>query len=1080
MTQNAMRLGASARRCRRQSLPFVSVLFVLLLLTGREMKGQAPTRIEDRIAGYVDPARTVALPNHHPQWAKPENATGLVSADLPLNDLTLVLSRSAEQEKELEAVLSELQNPASPQYHHWLTPVEMGTRFGLSDHDIASLSDWLQSQGLHVRWISPSRTFIGFGGAAGAVSRAFRTQLHTYRVEGTSTSSLETVTEGMSIASDPMVPLALAPAIKAIRGLYTVEDRPLHALRVAESVAPRLTAGNDHFLTPQDFKTIYGNTGIIDATGQTIGIVGESRTNFADFDNFRNQTEVIFSNPQEVVPTAYGGIDPGPAYTAPPTTKVSLEAQSEATLDVAQAASLANGAQTILVVATPASGGIEADAQYLVQTTPVPAQVMSISFGACESLAGQAGVAYWDTLFKQAAAEGISVLVASGDSGASGCDASFATPPAAPAANSPNYICSSSYATCVGGTEFNDSVNPSLYWSTVNGSDLSSAEGYIPEGGWNEPQNTNNGFQVAASGGGVSSVIATPAWQTGTGVPSARTGRYTPDVAFSASSHDGYFGCFAAGGGSCSIAPDGSLPFVVFSGTSAAAPAMAAVAAVLNASLEAPQGSLNPQLYQLAVSTPSIFHDVTVASSGVSSCTASTPSICNNSIPGPTSLAGGQPGYLVTPGYDEVTGLGSIDIFNLVNNYSTAPTLVINPHNLTFPSQLVGYSTSESVEISNAGLASLDSLSVTVSGANAGDFVPVLGSCPSTLEAKFSCVLGIDFTPTASGARTATATITSSNGVNSSQTVTLSGRGTTTPYTPVVQIAAPNITAADPLPVNVQLFAPAGAPVNSVGIPFPPTGTVTLTISSYQSAPVTLTTQNGAQDATFTIPAGTIPAGNDIVTATYQPDSASSPVYRNASGTAMFTVTPIPVPGFAITGNPVTLSPGATTGNTSVISIASLNGFSGNVLLTAEFTAAPANAQDLPSLSFGTTSPAAVTANPGHATLTVGTTAATNSSFEPAKHISWYTAGGTSVACLLLLLAPARLRRWRSILPALLLLACFSGGITACGGGGSKTSGAGSPPASSDPGTTPGSYTVAVTGTSAGITETATVALTVN
>ena len=141
------------------------------------------------------------------------------------------------------------------------------------------------------------------------------------------------------------------------------------------------------------------------------------------------------------------------------------------------------------------------------------------------------------------------MFVSSGDSAAAGCDTAFTTPPATQIL-SPNSICASSYATCVGGTEFADAANPSQYWSSTNGHGFESALGYIPEGAWNEPLNGNSQPQVAGTGGGVSAFIATPSYQTGTGVPAARTGRYTPDVAFSASDHDGYFGCLAAGGGS--------------------------------------------------------------------------------------------------------------------------------------------------------------------------------------------------------------------------------------------------------------------------------------------------------------------------------------------------------------------------------------------------------------------------------------------------------------------------------------------------------------------------------------------------
>ena len=79
-----------------------------------------------------------------------------------------------------------------------------------------------------------------------------------------------------------------------------------------------------------------------------------------------------------------------------------------------------------------------------------------------------------------------------------------------------------------------------------------SALGYIPEGGWNEPLDGSGNTQAAASGGGFSAYIPTPTWQTGTGVPGTE-GRYTPDIAFSASGHDGYFGCLAAGGGDCVV-----------------------------------------------------------------------------------------------------------------------------------------------------------------------------------------------------------------------------------------------------------------------------------------------------------------------------------------------------------------------------------------------------------------------------------------------------------------------------------------------------------------------------------------------
>ena len=654
-------------------LPLAAVVF-----SGNTAGAQA----SDRLPHAIDSAQIQTLANHHPQWAVAANDAGAVPAELPMSNITLALARSSQQEQAFQQLLRDQQDPSAPEYHHWLTPDEVGQRFGLSDNDIAVITAWLQSHGLQVSWVSPSRLFVGFTGTAANVGRAFGTELHYYKVNGK---------ELVSVSSDPTIPAALAPAIRSVRGLFTIEERPTHFATAMLSSEPNLTipsgGTNYHFIAPGDFATIYDLPAGVTGAGTAIGIVAEARTDAADFNNFKSLTGSTFPNPTEIIPTAFGGIDPGPAYTSPPSCGSNCELmdyQGEATLDVLRAGTVAPAASLLLVAASAASGGIGVDVQYLVQSNPVPAQVMTISFGACELAGGLSGVDYWDSLFQQAAAEGISVFVSSGDSGASGCDSAFVTPPASPYANSPNYICSSSFATCVGGTEFNDSTNSSTYWNSNNGTNLASALSYIPEGAWNEPLTSSSAPEVAASGGGVSSYIPTPSWQTGTGVPSARAGRYTPDIAFSASGHDGYFACFAAGNGSC-VSGAGGTPFTVFSGTSAAAPGMAGVAALIDQQSGSAQGNLNPSLYTMAAGTPAAFHQVSVASSGVSNCSTATPSMCNNSIPGPTGLTGGQAGFQLgaTGGYSEVTGLGSLDVSQFINGYTNtgsskpAPTVTL-------------------------------------------------------------------------------------------------------------------------------------------------------------------------------------------------------------------------------------------------------------------------------------------------------------------------------------------------------------------------------------------------------------------
>ena len=715
----------------------------------------------------------------------------------------------------------------------------------------------------------------------------FTAEVHNYRLNGLTR---------FSISSDPMIPAALTPIVKSIRGLYTIDEQPTGQLLPAQTSSPNATtSGGAHFLTPEDFKIIYDASTVgFDGTGQTIGIVGRARTYSADVDNFRTVTNSGFHSPTEVVPTTFGGVDPGPPLTAPPTSGTIFGDQGEATLDVLRAGSTAPNATILLVVATSSSGGVGVDTQYLVQTSPLPAQVINISFGACEAAAGPSGVSFWDSLFEQAAAEGISVFVSSGDSGAAGCDAAFSTPPATPGTNSPNYICSSSYATCVGGTQFNDTANPATYWNAGNDSHLGSALGYIPEGGWNEPK-PGTATQVASSGGGVSSFVATPSWQTGTGVPAGRTGRYTPDISFSGACHDGYFACYAAGGGSC-VATGGSFTFVAFCGTSASAPSMAGVTALLDQELGFAQGNLNSELYHLAQSAPAIFHDTTVASSGVSSCSVNTPSMCNNSIPSPSGLTGGQAGYLVTNGYDLVTGLGSLDIASFLAGFAnpfSAPTVTVTPAatTITAPQSL-------SVAITVAATTGNPTPSGTVK-LSAGSYTSAAtnlssGSATIVIPAE-SLYASIDILPLTAQYTPDTASVSTYRVATGSTNIVVKFIDPTITLT----LSSSTITTAQTLNVTAQANGGSGNP--------PVTGQVSVSVFFPSNIGIYSTNGNLTSGSlTLTIPAGVLPPGVSSIDALYVPDgqsvqnydqvfSANSPNVTVAAGpitTPTVTVTP--------------------------------------------------------------------------------------------------------------------------------------------------------------------------------------------
>ena len=577
----------------------------------------------------------------------------------------------------------------------------------------------------------------------------------------------------------PQIPAALSTLVQAVRGLATTHLRPNHRdletqlfRQPALGEEPAETSCSagvcNHFIFPTDFATIYDVDPVyqqgINGSGQTIAVIGRAPVYPPDIENFQKLAGLPVTDPIVVLPP--GGVDPGPAVSAGGTIPPD---QSEATLDVTRAGSVAPGATIMLVISAnaPSFNGVDFASQYVVDTNPVPAQVMSISFSACEEEDGQSGVNYYNSLFSQAAAEGISVFVSSGDAGAAGCDKPFTTPPATQSP-SPNALCASSYVTCVGGTEFADTTNPGAYWrSTNSGSGFGSALGYIPEGAWNEPVDSKGNPQPAASGGGVSMFISRPPWQSVPGVPGVQ-GRYTPDISFSASGHDAYMVCHTATGNSC------VSTFAASSGTSAAAPSMAGIAALLNQKMDGAQGNLNPGLYALAAAPGNgVFHDVTVNTSGVVSCDVAIPSMCNNSTPGPVDQSGGLQGYLIGPGYDLATGLGSIDVTNLLARW-TAFGLLKMPSPINFPPQQIGtQSAPVTATVTNIGGAALTITNVTDS-----DLTEFLGTttCFTTIPAGGSCQVTFSFRPSTIGVHRAAITVTS-NGVASPQSFSVSGTG---------------------------------------------------------------------------------------------------------------------------------------------------------------------------------------------------------------------------------------------------------------------------------------------------------------
>jgi pseudomonalisin len=621
-------------------------LFLPIMLRGQNLSppsGPRPVSQVNRILPNANLATREPLVGHVPRWATPRNiVAGSVDPSAQLR-LTILLRRSSVAQQAFAQLLVDQQTPGSPLYHHWISPTETGTVFGPTQSDVQKVVAWLQSVGFVVRSIAPSRMTIEISGSVETAAHAFQTSFSLYRLGSKALRAPNT---------EPLLPAAFIRVVEFVSGLAEHHPAPSGEFD-GPSTHPSVTADNGaHYISPADFATIYDlttllttNTGAtVDGKPQHVAIIGTSDVDPVDIQQFATS---VGSSSYNFTPIYADGVDPG--YTA---------GQGEATEDLERVLGTAPAVSADLVVGDGSDENALYDAvSYAVNTLKDP--IITMSFHECEAALGQGEVNTVDSLWSTAAANGVSVFVSAGDAGAAGCDVHDSPAPAVQSLNT-NGLCTSQYDTCVGGTEFNDTANPGTYWSSTNTpTTMGSALSYIPEGSWNDPEQSTNGsteYVVFAGGGGVSQFVQKPSWQMGPGVPTDGF-RDTPDVSFTASPiHDPYWVCFdhVCGGGA--------------GGTSASAPSMAAIAALLNTAAGTAQGNLNPLIYRLANSpaASSIFHDATIATSGVMNCTVAVPSMCNNSTPGSTSLTGGLAGYLLTPGYDQATGWGSLDVGNFI------------------------------------------------------------------------------------------------------------------------------------------------------------------------------------------------------------------------------------------------------------------------------------------------------------------------------------------------------------------------------------------------------------------------------
>jgi subtilase family serine protease len=794
------------------------------------------------VAAQTEDNSLTRLPGNTSRSARPELDQGRAPDSLPQEHILMMLRRREPQQQALEQFIGRQYDPRSPDFHRWLTPQQFGAEFGPSSEDIRKVTQWLTQHGFRLNSVPAGGLFVDFSGTAGQVAQAFHTEIHHYRVQGE---------DHYANTSDPYIPGALAPLVSGFRALNDFHPQPhAHHLGVAHldrttGKWARSSAESGHLTSaanalyiagPLDFAKIYGVDQVwkerVDArswappivgTGQTIGVVGETNLESADIQSFRDSFGITALGPDGSVQMEN---PPASVCAAPDPT----DNEPEGYLDAEWSGAMAPDATVDYVACgrQDVTSGADLAAAYIIDD-PAHVQrisVLSTSYGDCEAQPQSQANQFYVQLWQQAAAEGITVVVATGDTGGDGCQnvGAYATDGLSLVNEA-----STPYNIAAGGTDFSDvfSGTTSTYWSAVNGANFVSAQSYIPEMTWNEscasplvlayfgqgfdsssgpngfctwaalqPVDPNTAFSPYANawagGGGLSTVSARPAWQTGVpGIPQ-QGGRAVPDISMFASG--GYTWsqtlilCDSGlanmpAGTACDYSNANDIFANYGGGTSFVAPAFAGIMALINQKSGDRQGQANYVLYPLAAeqyvsygssTQPSLancaaylgpqvlsgcyFHDIsatptpgaspstpfitgttsvpctgTATSAGTFTDSSTDPASNNENCYGyqiTVAANGGSltntpdyygmlstadnatsPGFTAGPGYDLATGLGSPNVYSLVN----APQWSGG-----------GLATNVTLAVSQATIAAAQSVTLLATVADQGR-LPVLG-----------------------------------------------------------------------------------------------------------------------------------------------------------------------------------------------------------------------------------------------------------------------------------------------------------------------------------------------------------------
>jgi hypothetical protein len=711
-------------RCLR----FLSFLAVFGVLVYPTISTGQNTQIAPRITTPVNESSLVTLTGNVSSRARAEFDLGTASPSTQLSHVRLMLSRSSAQEAALNRYLAELQDKSSSNYHKWLTPAQFGKLYGPADSDIAAIVAWLQSRGLHVDGVSSGRTNIAFSGTVAQIQQAFHTSIHSYQVHGEqflSNNSNPKIPAALAGVVSGVARLnTIQPRPQHVANRLGVYDPATHRLKAAQPFQSRrrpraeMTTGSGTtqdpyllFIVPGDAATIYDtpnttlnatypSTGTnITGSGVTIGVGGDAVIQASTVVSYRNR---------------FLGDSNAPIITNVDNTTNTGDTD-EAYIDTELAGGLAPGATIHFYTASTLDVAIE---QMLADNS---VDIFSLSFGECELQLTTAENALINGWWQQAATQGIAVSVATGDNGSAGCD-NNSTETAATGGLAVSGYASTPFNIAVGGTDLIGLLDQSTFTSYVldpsgnaGASLYRTAQKYIPESTWNDStasdtnldsnvpftDPTSGANNIDAGSGGASTCSTNtstdtatgtcnsgypkPDWQTGVGVP-ADSARDIPDISLMSGAggdNASWLVCTDDVGpnsatpavnvtANCTDQSDGQFYFFGFGGTSTAAPAFAGILAMVQQQSGGRLGQAAKQLYDLynGPAAASIFNDLSSPITGNNSvvCANGSSSDCAMNTAGNFFMTG----FDTIPGYDLATGLGSVDVNQLIAYWGTA------------------------------------------------------------------------------------------------------------------------------------------------------------------------------------------------------------------------------------------------------------------------------------------------------------------------------------------------------------------------------------------------------------------------